>query len=440
MPNLEQHKKTKKFLRKMNIYLFVLLLLMVACFFTWSENIVITRMIKVVGRLGVLFASFIVYKKIINFGALKSLKWHNEMAPVAYVAYLILGFMSIIWSTKRGYSSLQWLMTVETLFFAYYFIKSFYLLDQFFRKHPIRLYNIVGNVSVVLMLIFIIGEFVSPESFTRLTHGGEEARMGGYMMNPNELGMLAGIGISGLIFDLYRKHKPIATIIKILILFYAIYASGSRSSFIGAVLIIMFHISQTSSTKLKVGIAILILFIMPVAVNKMIFKDGDTTRVEEVMSMTGRLPFWKALINEGLPQKPLLGFGFMRIAEKDYFQGRNTYPGKMTHNTFLQVLMNLGFIGLTIVFFQIFYTFRGIFNEQREKRLMLLGFLIPLMINSLTEFGIFGESNYGILFYQLIILYISFKPNEIITPAEKIFLAKRRPELYAIHGKKASII
>jgi len=37
-----------------------------------------------------------------------------------------------------------------------------------------------------------------------MTNGGEEARLGGTIMNPNELGMLAGVGVACLIFDLYR--------------------------------------------------------------------------------------------------------------------------------------------------------------------------------------------------------------------------------------------
>lgn len=433
------HKDQQQFIKKINRYLFVILLLMVACFFTWSENVMITRSIKVVGRLGVLVASYLVYHKIIDHGALGNLKWHNQMSPILYAGYLVLGFASFLWSSNKSVSALQWFMTAETLVFSYYFIRSLYLLDQYYKGHNVRLYNLLGNVAAFLMAVFVIGQWVSPENFIRLTHGGTEARLGGYMMNPNELGMLSGIGIAGLIFNYYRGHKLIATTVKLMILFYAIYLSGSRSSFIGVVLILGFHILQSNSAKLKVVVAVAMLFIMPLALNKMIFKDGDTSRVEEVMSMTGRLPFWKALINEGLPEKPLLGFGFMRIAETDYFQGRNTYPGKMTHNTFMQVLMNLGFIGLTVVVLQVLFTFKAIFEENREKRLMLLGFLIPLIINSLTEFGIFGESNYGILFYQLIILYISFKQNKIMSPKDRIFLAKRRPELVRLRKKTVSI-
>ena len=77
-----------------------------------------------------------------------------------------------------------------------------------------------------------------------------------------------------------------------------------------------------------------------------IFKDDGG--IDEVLSMTGRLPFWTALLNEGIVREPFFGFGFMRINYTDYFQGLNTYPAKMTHNTFMQVLMNLGFVGFFI--------------------------------------------------------------------------------------------
>ncbi len=121
----------------------------------------------------------------------------------------------------------------------------------------------------------------------------------------------------------------------------------------------------------------------------------------------------------------------MRIDYKDSFQSAHTYAGKMTHNTFMQVLMNLGFVGITVVIFQMFYTFRGISRQLNpEKRLMLFSALIPLFINSITEFGIFGESNYGILFYQLIFMYISFKQRFHLSPLDRLFLLKRRPVFY----------
>jgi O-antigen ligase len=219
------------------------------------------------------------------------------------------------------------------------------------------------------------------------------------------------------------------TIIKIGILIYAVIMTGSRSSTIGILLIAFFHIRQSSNVKLKLLMYAGAIAAVPIAVQTILIKENGGG-VEEVMSMTGRLPFWTALINEGFPKEPLFGFGFMRIAYTDTFQSVHTYAGHMTHNTFLQVLMNLGIVGFTLALFQMIFTLKGFFNNpDEEKKLMLLGILIPVIINSFTEFGIFGETNYGILFYQLLIFSISMTKAKHQTRIEKLFLQKRRPDL-----------
>lgn len=418
------------FLKRINNYLFIVLLLMIACFFTWSENVNITRGIKIVGRMGVMFSSILIYKKIINHGAVNTMGYKNSFAPLFYIGYLFLGLLSFMWSTNPGFSALQWFMTFQSFVFAYFFIKSLKVLDTFYQGHSIRLYHLLGNSVFILQLIFVVGMWINPDVFFRLTNGGEEARLGGTLMNPNELGMLAGVGIACLIFDLYRFKNKVWTIIKILVIFYALFMTGSRSSLIGALLIIFFHINQTKKQGLKLAIIGGVLLVMPFAINQIILKGGDQKRMEEILTLTGRLPFWQALITEGLPREPLLGFGYMRIDYKEFFQSVHTYPGKMTHNTFMQVLMNLGFIGLTVAIFQMFFTIKAFFTEDKETKLMLIGILIPILINSFTEFGIFGESNYGILFYQLIIFSISFKNRTHLTPIQKLHLKKRRPEVF----------
>jgi exopolysaccharide production protein ExoQ len=414
------------FLKRVNWQLFLVLLVMVACFFTWSENVTITRAIKLVGRLGMLVATWFIYRGILNYGAADNLKGKNVLSPALYGMYLLLGFVSFLWSTNIGYSALQWFMTAQTIFFCYFFIKSLFLLDQYFPNHPIRFFNLIGNASFVLLLIFVLGMFLLPDEFYRLTHGGEEARLGGFMMNPNELGMLAGVGTAGLLFDLRRNHQKWITIFKLLVLLYGLYETGSRSSLVGVFLIILFHLYQSEQKKITLAAVAVMMLVAPFAIYKIVLKDGDPERMEEVTTLTGRLPFWTALINEGLPREPLLGFGFMRIDYKEYFQSTNTYPGKMTHNTFMQVLMNLGLAGLTIALLQLFFTFLAIRREDVENKLMLLSLMIPLLINSFTEFGIFGESNFGILFYQLIIVYVSLQSSNILTLKQKLHLVKTK--------------
>ncbi|RQO65268.1 exopolysaccharide transporter [Pedobacter sp. KBW06] len=421
--NTDQHAR---FLKRTEWLLLAILFLMVAGFFTWSENIGITRVIKVFSRIGMTTAAFLIHQMIVKKGAIGAFEWKNQWSPFLYFAYLGLAFISFLWSTDIAYSALQWLMDLESLVFAFYFMKSLMLLDAFFPGNTIRFYNLMGNTVFLLMLIFVVGMWVNPGDFMRLVEGGEDQRLGGYIMNPNELGMLCGLGISCLIFDLYRNHERWWTILKIAILAYALIMTKSRSSLVGLLLIVYFHLRRSESKILKYAIYTCILGVIPIAVEKLILRKGG---IDDLLSMTGRMPFWKALINEGLPREPWFGFGFMRIDYKDHFESVHTYAGHMTHNTFMQVLMNLGFAGFLLAVTQLSFTIRGFLKEPEEKKLMLLGILIPVIINSFTEFGIFGETNYGILFYQMLIFSISLKRFDRFTVTERLYLKRRRPDL-----------
>lgn len=413
----------QRFLRHTELMLFAILLVMVAGYFTWSENVVITRLIKVVGRMGMTAAAILIHRRIIRRGAVAAFEWKNKPAPWLYFGYLALGFVSFLWSTDVGYSALQWLMDVEGLVFAFFFIKCLMLLDAYFPGNSIRFYHLMGNTVFALLLVFVVGMWANPDDFFRLVEGGEDKRLGGYIMNPNELGMLAGMGISCLIFDLYRLPRKAATLLKIAAMAYVLIMTKSRSSLVGLLLIVFFHVRRLPNKAIIYSIYAGVAALLPVAIEKLVMRKGG---LDDVLSMTGRMPFWKALINEGLPREPLLGFGFMRIDYKDTFESVHTYAGHMTHNTFMQVLMNLGFVGFCLVAVQLFYTLRGFLKEPEEKKLMLMGIFIPVLINSFTEFGIFGETNYGILFYQMLIFSISLQSPAHLTVREALHLQRKR--------------
>ncbi len=425
MAKTNQNINHDKFLKQTNFWLHIVLFIMIASYFTWNDSVIVTRVFKTSARVFMALAAITIYSKIISKGAVNSFKLNNELSIGLYASYLLLGLISFSWSTDIGYSALQWAMDIAGFIFAYYFIKSLYLLDEFFPNQNIRFYNLMGNISFVIMLIFTVGMIVDPDHYFRLVEGGEDRRLGGYIMNPNELGMYCGLGISCIIFDLYRKPQKAWTIFKILILGVGLIMTKSRSSLVGLLLIIFFHIRAAKNTKLEILTYIGVIAVIPIAISKLILRKGG---LDDILTFTGRGPFWVALITEGLPREPLLGFGFMRINYTDTFGSVHTYTAHMTHNTFIQVLMNLGFIGFTIVLFQMIFTVKGFLKEEKEKRLMLLGILIPVVINSFTEFGIFGETNYGILFYQMLILLICFKFNPRFTPNEKRFLRRRRPD------------
>ena len=420
-------KSHQRFLRTMSVLLTIIVLIKLAGFFAWNEDIGVTRILKLVSRLAMTAAAYGAYLLVLRRGAVDSFRWHNSWSPLLYGAYLLLGLVSLLWSRNPGYSLLQWLMDLETLVFAFFFVKCFLLLDEFFPESPVRFYHVLGNAVFLILSVFLVGLLVAPEVFFRLTHDGEEARLGGFIMNPNELGMLCVVGIACLMFNFYRRHRLAWTFVKIGLLLLALVLTGSRSSLVGFLLIVFFHIQQAGNKRLKIASNLAVLLALPALVPLVFIKQGG---LDEVLSMTGRLPFWHALLTEGLPREPLLGYGFMRISYGEYFQSVHTYAAQMAHNTFIQVLMNLGLVGLTIVMVQLGATIWGFARSSSPQlRLIGVGLLIPILINSFTEFGIFGMTNYGILFYQFLICFVSLRFHALLTDRERLWLLRRRPEL-----------
>ena len=417
----------REFLRAISVALTVIVLIKLSGFFTWNEDIGVTRTVKLVTRLAMTAAAYGAYAAIIRRGAIDSFRWHNAPAPLLYGAYLALGLVSLLWSTNPGYSFLQWVMDVESLVFAYFFVKCFLLLKEFFPGNPVRFFHVLGNAVFIILLVFLGGGLVAPNVFFRLTHNGDEARLGGLLMNPNELGMLCVVGIACLMFNFDRRHRMVLTALKSALLLLALVLTGSRSSLVGFVLVLFFHIRQAGNRRLKFMANAAAVLVMMVLVPLVFIKQGG---LDEVLNMTGRLPFWHALLTEALPREPLLGYGFMRISYGEYFQSVHTYAAQMAHNTFIQVLLNLGLVGFTIALAQLGFTIRAFVRQaDPQVRLLGVGLLIPILINSFTEFGIFGMTNYGILFYQFLIFFGSLRYHARLSPGEQLWLRRRRPEL-----------
>ncbi len=88
--------------------------------------------------------------------------------------------------------------------------------------------------------------------------------------------------------------------------------------------------------------------------------------------------------------------------------------------------MNLGMIGLLIVILQMSFMVRTIIKlEDKVQKELIFTMLMPILINSFTEFGIWGEVNYTILFYQSIILVMVIRYNPRLSMLEKIIQRKK---------------
>ncbi|MEM7656524.1 MAG: O-antigen ligase family protein, partial [Bacteroidota bacterium] len=276
--------------------------------------------------------------------------------------------------------------------------------------------------------VFIVGSFIDPDLFFRATHGGEVQRLGGFLINPNELGMLLSVGVGAMYLNLMRRGKfSFWYAFSWIVIVAALGMTQSRSSMISFALVSGYFLFLSGNLKLIIPSMVIGAAVAPVIFFTIFVKEGD---VGEVASMTGRLPFWKDLLTYAFPDRPVFGYGFMRIHYLDKFPSIHAYPGAMTHNTFMQVLMNLGVIGATNNFAQMLFTIRAVFRQQDYWLTHTFpAVFFGIFINSLTEFGIFGDANYGIQWW----LFLIFSNVLFVNP--KPMLARHAP-VYSPHAPR----
>lgn len=413
-----QGKRLPYWVRNIQLILIVVLSIKIMGYFCIVEDRTVNQIYKVITRLGMTFTIGLLYYALQAIGCKPLIKARNISGGILYVGYLILGIASFGWSTDVKYSMLQWAMTFESLVFVYLYLRVIILVSYYLPQQQINLIATFTWATFPVMVIFIAGSFIEPDLFYRAMRGGDELRLGGYYMNPNELGMLSSIGAS-MSFLLFQKAKiKWPSLLVMLSSLFVLVLTSSRSSAIGFFVIMGLLILESNNKRLKIVMVVAMLIGVPIMLQVVVFKSEGG--VDEVLSMTGRLPFWKALLKEGIIREPFFGFGFMRINYTDYFESLNTYAAKMTHNTFMQVLMNLGFVGIYLVFWQMWATIRSYFSSTNtaNQKHFFVALLIPIFINSLTEFGIFGETNYGILFYQFLVLLFVFQLRKNLTKME----------------------
>jgi exopolysaccharide production protein ExoQ len=321
-----------------------------------------------------------------------------------YVALLGLAAASLLYSSNVELSWLQLLMYAESLWFAYSFV-WLVARTQATSELPTALFAAL----VLFVAACIAGSSVNEALFIKVTHGATFSRLGGLAVNANVLGMLTAIGVA---LGLYLVMGPQASRRLFVWGGLAVLAAGlvltaSRSAAVAVAAVALLFAIESKRPVLTSGV-LLVLTIGAVEFGRQIlFRTGDR---EEVMSMTGRLPFWGDLLTMAFPERPIAGFGFQCIWHESTFRSVHSYDANMAHNTFLQVLLGLGLVGLLVAAAQVISTVRTVYRiRNRQARFFMLGILIPLLINSITEFGIFGLANHAVALYQLVVMMLVFR-------------------------------
>jgi exopolysaccharide production protein ExoQ len=176
-------------------------------------------------------------------------------------------------------------------------------------------------------------------------------------------------------------------------LFFTADSMTSLSCFgMGSGLIVM--TSQPWVARRPVLVHVLVLAIVCLALTAL-FLDTGGTLVQSLgrdASLTGRTVIWNAALSE--VRNPMVGTGFESFwmgTRLDRIWEKINEPGiQEAHNGYLEVYLNLGAVGVTLLLIVIAAGYRNaiaVFRRDRDLGIVLLAYFVAGVVYSLTEAG-----------------------------------------------------
>lgn len=262
-----------------------------------------------------------------------------------FIPYFIFGLIGLMYS-PIFFTSFQKLLSYALLFITVpnYVIRSYQIQgEEFFR-----------NLAYFLLAIIVAGFLIRFYNMEiAYSHGG---RLRGLFGNPNGLGIfmilffILFIIINSKYPDLFSKLEKV---ILILIMFYVLFKTGSRTALLAVVLFLLFHQVFRFSAffgfvlffALMISIEFLILYFP-----RFIIALGmqESMRIETLQQGSGRLLAWE-FAWKNIQDSLFIGRG---IAYDEYLMRSNRemlskagHEGGV-HNTYLIMWLNTGLLGL----------------------------------------------------------------------------------------------
>lgn len=213
---------------------------------------------------------------------------------------------------------------------------------------------------------------------------------------------------TGLICNLYlmlkSNHlKKLLFLLSSIFIMSFIFWSGTRSVYISITLVSLYFI-YISIDKLKHTIIFLLLAITSIFLATRFPVDNSSLGLERVsnFSTSGRIEIWIDTIHY-IVQKPFIGYGAESFGKVHSFYGGTASHLVQAHNMILQILIEFGAIGLTIVailFFIQLIKLKRIAQTLNEQTLFIAIILNYLII------GLFdGVAYYSFSLYFLALMF-----------------------------------
>jgi exopolysaccharide production protein ExoQ len=224
----------------------------------------------------------------------------------------------------------------------------------------------------------------------------------GVATQKNELGldcMIYGVFFLWMIISIYRdKEHPnrrrqliaYGTIMGMIM--WLLNQCNSTTSITGLISsgVVMWFASRPSRKPALVHVSV--LAVLALCITALFFDSGGgmVQALGKDPTLTGRTEIWGLVLN--IHTNPLIGTGFESFWLGPRLEKMRTalpnFPINEAHNGYLEVYLNLGWIGICLIALLLMSAYRNIISAIRqnsEKGSLLLGFLLCMLFYSFTE-------------------------------------------------------
>ncbi|AJG58220.1 MULTISPECIES: O-antigen ligase family protein [Bacillus] len=333
-----------------------------------------------------------------------------------YALYaLISSFYSVI-PTLSFYRSVELLVVIIVVSYVINKIQNLDELKIFLNLN----YLILTCLIFITWLIFPV--YPNLVSFGFGDGGGTKFQLGGVFIHPNALGTIATIVFIISFFRTLRTKilsEKYMYVWMTLFSFITLFSTVSRTNLLIAVGVTIIALMVSKYYKILImmfNLSVITILIIPFIREKLIdfFMRGQDLSL--LFSLSERLPIWNAAIQVS-QNKPILGHGFVssRIIMPEAYRVAHFAPTS-AHNSFLDVLVNLGYMGMILIIIVFFYMWILLLKNYKKLKCInieLLAIVFCVSIAAMTGVSFGGQIDHKFLI-TIIAIVVLHKANLLL--------------------------
>jgi O-antigen ligase len=263
----------------------------------------------------------------------------------------------------------------------------------------------LGMGGVVVVVLSLHAHHLELPGASNTLIGG--ADFTGIGTNENILAYTLALALAAMWAAGRQRHRglQLVRLLTMVVHAYGIYLAGSGTGYLTVIAVLVTALAIVEWPRLGALGHRVLLGVLAGAVVSVAFGLWLVVAVldKQVSTLSGRVPFWRATIDVSLDEAPFLGSGWGAVWEHpwdpaapndvaDEIYTRAGFPLSHGHNLFLDVLPELGLVGVAVALLMVAYAVREVRRcglhegapDPVAGRLVLM-VLVALLVSGITE-------------------------------------------------------